>query len=271
MGRETHTNIATLEHTDDVLSVAFSPDGTTLASGLYSTVELWDVETHTNIATLKGHRGDVLSVAFSPDGTTLASTGLRDKTVKLWDVETHTNIATLEGHTDGVLSVAFSPDGTLLASGSRRNESTVKLWDVETRTNIATLAGHKGDGPFRGVFTRRDHPRFRRGEHLMKRSSCGMWKRIQISPLLKGIRMRSFPWHFHTMGHYLLQGRMMARSSYGTYQNGWSRPFWLVIISGDDQQGTPGAALPNPLIVEVRDLDNNPLPDVQVTFYGHCW
>ena len=44
------------------------------------------------------------------------------------------------------------------------------------------------------------------------------------------------------------------------------RPFWLVIISGDDQQGTPGAALPNPLIVEVRDRNNNPLPDVQVTF-----
>ena len=44
------------------------------------------------------------------------------------------------------------------------------------------------------------------------------------------------------------------------------RPFWLVIISGDDQQGTPGTALPNPLIVEVRDRHDNPLPDVQVTF-----
>ena len=140
-------------HTSFVTSVAFSPDGTTLASGssdrTYNywigspsndyTVKFWDVGTGAKKAALEGHAYGVWSVSFSSDGTTLAS-GSRDKTVQLWDVATRTNIATLKGHTEAVTSVAFSPDGTLLASGS--SDDTVKLWDVATGTNIATLEGH---------------------------------------------------------------------------------------------------------------------------------
>ena len=65
--------------------MAFSPDGTTLASGGYDrTVRVWEVETGMSLATLKGHSDWVRSVAFSPDGRTLAS-GSRDGTVLLWD------------------------------------------------------------------------------------------------------------------------------------------------------------------------------------------
>ncbi|MGB4267669.1 MAG: PDZ domain-containing protein, partial [Spirochaetota bacterium] len=120
--------IATLgRHDDDVLSVAFSPNGELLASGsLDNTVKLWNIIDKTCIATLKGHEKDVKSVAFSPDGKLLAS-GSRDKTIKLWNVAGKTCIATLAGHEEEVYSVAFSPDGKLLASGSADN--TIKLWE----------------------------------------------------------------------------------------------------------------------------------------------
>ena len=123
-------------HTGTVYSVAFSPDGKTLASASRDrTVRLWNVATHRQIGNpLTGHAGGVTSVAFSPDGKTLA-TGSGDRTVRLWDVATHRQIGNpIAGHTGTVFSVAFSPDGKTVASGSFHD--TAQLWDVATHRRI---------------------------------------------------------------------------------------------------------------------------------------
>ncbi len=141
----------------DVLALAFSPDGKTLAAGRRDGgITLWDVAAKTARASLPGHRkGQELqgvffsSVAFSPDGKTLASAS-GDKTVRLWNVATGKNFAALEGHQDAVRRVAFSPDGKTLASITfsfglttlgKTADKTVKLWNAETRRNIETFSG----------------------------------------------------------------------------------------------------------------------------------
>ena len=118
------------EHTASVRSVAFGPDGSTLAGGnTDNTIRLWDMRTRTLRKTLTGHTGGVSNVAFSADGKTLASAST-DSTLRLWNVETGTLRKTLTGHTDRVLSVWFSADGSILASASEDN--TIRLWDTQS-------------------------------------------------------------------------------------------------------------------------------------------
>ena len=132
---------STLEgHERSVNSVAFSPDGSTLASGSWDgTIRLWNAVTGEHKTTLEGYWG-VLFVAFSPDGSTLASGS--DDTIRLWNAVTGEHKTTLEGHEGDVNSVAFSPDGSTLASGS--SDRTIRLWNAVTGEYKTTLEGYWG-------------------------------------------------------------------------------------------------------------------------------
>ncbi|RKU21631.1 hypothetical protein C6499_21780 [Candidatus Poribacteria bacterium] len=124
-----------------VLTVAYSPDGKTLASSGSSdgTIQLWDVETGKQLRTLKGHTEMVNTLAFSPDSTTLVS-GSKDDSLRVWNPNTGSVLRKLSGHSNDIRSVVFSHDGKMLASGSK--DSSVRLWDAKTWRFLPTLRGH---------------------------------------------------------------------------------------------------------------------------------
>ncbi|WP_339385303.1 WD40 repeat domain-containing protein [Aetokthonos hydrillicola] len=127
-------------HTGWVSSVAFSPDGTMLASASSDqTLKLWDVLQGKCLKTLLGHTRWISSVAFSPDETTLASCS-GDSTLRLWNILTGKCIKICQGHSGWLWSIAFSPDGLTVASASE--DKTLKLWDVSTGECLKTFEGH---------------------------------------------------------------------------------------------------------------------------------
>ncbi len=108
------------------LSVAFSQDGSVLASSNFEVVQLWDAKTLAGRGELRGHEDRIESISLSADGRLLASAA-DDETIRVWDVSTRRLLGPpLEDHTGAVFGVAFSPDGTSFASGG--DDGAVRLW-----------------------------------------------------------------------------------------------------------------------------------------------
>jgi len=131
-------------HIGPVLSVAFSPDGKTLAAGSAAglnhpgEIKLWEMASGQVKATFTGLTGNIQSVAFSPNGKAIAA-GSDVGTIKLWDGAIGKELVALEHPINTVLSIAFSPDGNTLAGATAQD--AIKLWDVTSGKNTRTLKG----------------------------------------------------------------------------------------------------------------------------------
>ncbi len=132
--------LAITGHTDQLRSVAFSPDGRRILTASWDkTARIWDAATGQEITQLIGHTDRVWFAAFSPDGRRVI-TASHDKTARIWDAATGRQILVLNGHQDRVTCAAFSPDGRRVVTSSY--DKTARIWDAATGQQILVLSGH---------------------------------------------------------------------------------------------------------------------------------
>ena len=124
-------------------SVVFSPNGDLIATaGAEHGVQVWNVVTSGNGASLGDHSLTSLLVCFSPSGAFLAS-AFEGGTIAVWDPKTGREHLKHEGcHTEPITCLKFSTNSTLLASGSR--DHAIQVWSVETAQALYRLAAHEG-------------------------------------------------------------------------------------------------------------------------------
>lgn len=123
-------------------SIAFSPDGKRIASGVpkNAKAKIWDTENGRELLSLVGHSSDVLCTAFSPNGMLIA-TGSADGTAKIWDANNGKEIFSFKAEHDveEVICLAISPDGKLLSIGFHGGAI---VWDLGSRNELQNLQGH---------------------------------------------------------------------------------------------------------------------------------
>lgn len=215
-----------------VRTLAFSPDGTLLASGAGDTaIRLWNGQNGKFIRLLAGHRTDVLTVAFSSDGKYIASGG-EDRMTRLQRVDRRGRIFYFGGHRGAVRAATFSPDGGYLATAGgagriivRRTDNTLTLLSPRNRITGLRSLTYSPDGRYlAGAGDRRiaiweiDTPN---RHSILEGNSNSRW-------ILKGSRLKALEGYrsdilslaFHPRGELLASADSEGRIQIREWRNG---------------------------------------------------
>jgi WD40 repeat protein/serine/threonine protein kinase len=164
-------------HKGGVKAVAFSPDGTRIASAsLDGTVMVWNGNSGKEPLVLAGHTEGVTGVAFSHDGRRIATSSF-DQTVKIWDAASGHELLTRKGHTGFVTGVAFSPDDRRIASAGY--DRTIMIWE---NGHVPKSLRHRG--PSRVVIGVAFSPEGRRIASGSADGTVTIWDAISASEAL---------------------------------------------------------------------------------------
>jgi WD40 repeat protein len=180
-------------HISLVESMAFSPDGKTLATGSFQELTLWDVEKAAVKQRIRGDAGKpgpfadrVVAIAFSADGKLFATGGgapTEDGEIKIFETATAKLVTEIKnGHSDTVFGVAFSPDGKLLATCAA--DKFVKVFEAASGKFLKSFEGHTHH--VMGVGWTPD------GKKI---ASCGADNFVKVWDFEKGEKIRDMPGH----------------------------------------------------------------------------
>lgn len=172
-------------HISLVESMAFSPDGKTLATGSFQELTLWDAEKGTVKERVTGFADRVTAIAYSPDGTKFATAGgppAEDGEIKVFGAAGKQEADIRNGHSDTVYAVAFSPDGKLLATGAA--DKFVKVFELPSGKLAKSFEGHTHH--VMGVGWTPDGK---------KVASCAADNFVKVWDYEKGEKLRDMPGH----------------------------------------------------------------------------
>ncbi len=197
-------------HSGLVRAVAWSPDGTRLASGSQdTTIRIWDAASGREIAVWHPGAGSVEFLDWSSDGTRLLS-GHGDGSVRIWNANSGRQEQALKGHEGIVIGVGWSPDGTRVASCSL--DGTVRIWDLKAEKAPLVLTSQGGQ-----VFGVAWNPI---GSHL---ASAHFDKTVKVWDAARGQHVRDLVGHdlYRGMVAWSRDGSQIACGDDGGYIDVW--------------------------------------------------